>query len=70
MWEAAKKEEIDKRLKRRPNTNLKIIKKIRKFQLPIEFKKNKSNFVIKNNFKNKSVKKNVKKVLKNIFENA
>ena len=66
----AKKEEIDKRLKRRPNTNLKIIKKIRKFQLPIEFKKNKSNFVIKNNFKNKSVKKNAKKIIKKILLNA
>ena len=66
----AKKEEIDKRLKKRPNTNLKIIKKIRKFQLPIEFKKNRSNFVIKNNFKNNSIKKDVKKVLEKILLNA
>ena len=66
----AEKKEINKRLKKRSNFNLKIVKKLRKLQLPLEVKKKKSNFIIKNNFKNKSVKKNVKKVLKNIFENA
>jgi len=63
----AKKKEINKRLKKRPNINLKIIKKFKKHQLPIEFKKQQSDFVIKNNFKNNSIKKNVKKVLEKIL---
>jgi len=66
----AKKKEINKRLKKRPNTNIKIIERIKKFQLPIEFKKNKSNFIIKNNFRDNSVKKNVKKIMKKILSNA
>ena len=63
----AKKKEIDKRLKKKPNFNSKIIKKFKKFQLPVEFKKKKSDFVIKNNFKNNSIKKNVKKILGKIL---
>ena len=63
----AKKKEINKRLKKRPNINLKIIKKFKKNQLPIEFKKQQSDFVIKNNFKNNSIKENVKQVLKKIL---
>ena len=66
----AKKKEIIKRLKKRPNINLKIIKKIKKFQLPIELKKKRSDFIIKNNFRNNSIKKNVKKVMEKILLNA
>ena len=66
----AEKKEINKRLKKRSNFNLKIAKKFKKLQLPIELKKKKSDFIIKNNFKNKSVKKNVKKVIKKILLNA
>ena len=66
----AKKKEIKKRLKKRSNFNAKIAKKFKKLQLPIELKKKKSDFIIKNNFKNKSVKKNVKKVIKKILLNA
>ena len=63
----AKKKEINKRLKRKSNFNLKILKKFKKLQLPIEFKKQQSDFVIKNNFKNNSIKKNVRKVLEKIL---
>ena len=66
----AKKKEIKKRLKKRSNFNVKIAKKFKKLQLSIEMKKKKSDFIIKNNFKNKSVKKNVKKVIKKILLNA
>ena len=59
----AKKKEINKRLKKK-NLNSRILKKFKRFQLPVEFKKKKSNFVIKNDFKKDSIKKNVK-VLKN-----
>ena len=66
----AKKKEINKRLKKRPNINSKIVEKFKKLQLPVEFKKQKSDFIIKNNFRNNSIKKNVKKVLEKILLNA
>ena len=63
----AKKKEINKNLKKRANFNDKIFEKLRKLQLPVERKKEKSNFVIKNNFKHNSTKKNVKKILEKIL---
>ena len=63
----AKKKDIKKRLKKRHKISVKILKK---FQLPIEIKKKQSNFIIKNNFNNNSVKKNVKIVIKKILLNA
>ncbi len=62
----AKKKEINKRLKKRINSNSKILKK---FQLPLEIKKKKADFIIKNNFNNNSVKKDVKKIIKKILFN-
>jgi len=65
----AKKKDVIKRLKKRSNYNVKLIKKLEKLQLPLETKKKKSNFIIKNNFKSLSLKKSVKilknKILKN-----
>ena len=55
----AKKEKINEILKKRKNYNLKVIKLFKKLQLSLNHKKKKSNFVIVNNFKSKSVKKNV-----------
>ena len=66
----AKKKEINKRLKKRSNINLKIVKKFKRLQLPLEFKKKQSNFIIKNNFRNNFIKKNVKKIFKKILLNA
>ena len=63
----AKKKEINKRLKKRPNFNTKIFNKLKKLQLPLELKKRKSDFIVKNNFKSNSIKKNVKYVLKDIL---
>ena len=63
----AKKKEIIKRLEKRPNFDLKIYNRLRKLQLPLEVKKKKSNFVIKNNFKSNYVKKNVKNILRQII---
>ena len=62
----AKKKEIIKNLKKRKNYNLRTIKILKKFQLPLDYKKKKSNFVIKNNFKIQPIKKSVK-LLKKIF---
>ena len=66
----AKKKEINKRLKKKLNINPKIIEKFKKLQLPVELKKQQSDFIIKNNFRNNSIKKNVKKVLEKILLNA
>ena len=63
----AKKKEINKRLKKRYNISTKILKI---FQLPVEIKKKKADFIIKNNFRNNFIKKNVKKVKKKILLNA
>jgi len=65
----SKKKEINKRLKKRYKSNLKIIKRFEKVQLPVEFKRKKSNFIIKNNFKKNKAKKNAKNILK-YFLNA
>ena len=60
----AEKKKITKRLKIRPNFSLKIFTILKKLQLPLEIKKKKSNFIIKNNFKPNYVKKNVNNILK------
>ena len=66
----AKKKEINKRLKKKHNKNLKIVEKFKKLQLPVEFKKKHSDFTIKNNFRNNFAKKNVKNILEKILLNA
>ena len=63
----ANKNEINKRLKKRKNINMKLVKKLKKLQLPVETKKKKANFIIKNNFNNNFVKKSVKNILNNIL---
>ena len=63
----AKKSQIYKRLRRRKNFNLKLFKSFKKIQLPVEYKKKKSQFILKNNFTNKFVKKGVKIILKKIL---
>ena len=59
--------EILKRLRKRKNFNPDLLKKFKNIQLPLSFKKKKSQFVIKNNFTNKNVKINIRKILKNIL---
>jgi len=65
----AKKKDIEKKLVKRKNYNKKIIKKLRKLQLPLEIKKKNSNFIIKNNFKSLSIKKSVKIIRNKILKN-
>ena len=60
------KKEILKRLKKRDNFNYKLYNKFKKIQLPLNYKKKKSHYIIKNNFTKKSVIKNIKTILKNI----
>ena len=63
----AKKSQINNKLKRRLKFNIKILKKFKEIQLPIQVKKRKSNFIIKNNFKNVSLLKSVNILKKTIL---
>ena len=59
--------EVKKRLKKRKNYNITLINQFKKIQLPIEKKKKKSDFIIKNDFKMRTVKKYVKNILNNVL---
>ena len=63
----SKKVEIEKRLKKRQNYNYKLINKFKKIQFSPAYKRRKSNFIIKNNFKKKSVNTSIKKILNEIL---
>ena len=62
------KKEILKRLKKREGFNTKLFKKFKNIQLPLDYKKNKANFIIKNDFTKKTVKKSIKLILKTIIK--
>ena len=61
------KSEILIRLKKRKNFNMKIFNSFRKMQLPLDLKKKKSQFIIKNDFKKNSVKVRVGEIIKNLI---
>ena len=63
----SKKKDIEKRLKKRRGFNPKLINKFQNIQFPVEYKKKKSHFIIKNNFKKKSVKVSIEKILNKIL---
>ena len=63
----SKKLDIFKKLKKRKNFNLKLLKIFKNIQFSLDYKKKKSHFVIKNNFTNKSVNESIKKILKDIL---
>jgi dephospho-CoA kinase len=62
----SKKSEIYKRLKKRKNFNLILLKKFKEIQLPLEYKKKKAHFILKNNFTNDALRKNINIMLKKI----
>ena len=63
----SKKTDILRRLRKRKNYNPRLLNKFQDIQLPLNYKKKKSQYVIKNDFTNKSVKKSIKKILKEIL---
>ena len=63
----SKKAEVEKRLKKRLNFNRKLINKFKKIQFSSSYKKRKSNFIIKNNFKKNSLNKSINKILDKIL---
>ena len=62
----SKRSEILKRLKKRTNYNYKLLSKFKKIQLSLDYKKKKSQFIIKNNFTNKYIKSDIKKIINKI----
>ena len=58
--------EVKKRLKKRKNYNIILMNQFKKIQLPIEIKKKKSDFIIKNDFTKKSVKRAIRNILDKI----
>tara|TARA_X000000368_G_scaffold413129_1_gene400673 strand:- start:1408 stop:1983 length:576 start_codon:yes stop_codon:yes gene_type:complete len=62
------KKEILKRLKKRKNFNQKLYSKFRGIQLSLDYKKKKSNFIIKNNFRKTGVKKYVNYIIRQIIK--
>ena len=66
VYVQSKKSDILKNLKKRKNFNKKLLKKFKAIQLPLNYKKKKSNFIVKNNFTKKSVNDGIKNILKEI----
>ncbi len=66
VYVQSKKADILKNLSKRKNYNPRILKKFKKIQLPLAYKKKISSFVIINKFTEKSVKHSVKNILKTI----
>ena len=63
----ANKKKIFKKLKKRKNFNVKLFSVFKKIQLPLAYKKQKSNFIIKNNFTKKGIKRDINKILNKIL---
>ena len=63
----SKRKDIQKKIKKRSNFNIKILNIFRKIQLKPSLKKKKSHFVIKNTFTKKPVRIEIKKILNKIL---
>jgi len=59
----SKKFNILKRLNKRKGFNQKVFQKLKKMQLPLDYKKRKSHYVINNNDNKSSARKRVKDIL-------
>ncbi len=62
----SRKEDIEKRIKKRSNFNRSLFNKFKKIQFNKNYKKKKSDFIIKNDFTKKSVKKEIRNILDKI----
>ena len=63
----AKKRDILTRLNKRKSFDRKIFKKLKEIELPLDYKKRKSRFIIKNYYTKKYIRKSVKNILKKIL---
>ena len=66
VYVQTKKSDVLKKLKMRKNFNKKLMNHFNKIQLPLDYKKKKSQFIIKNDFKKKTVLKYIKNILQEI----
>ena len=64
----SKNSDIQKRLKKRKNFDKNIYLKFKNIQLPLDYKKKKSDFIIKNNYSKKSVKQDIKTILNKLLK--
>tara|TARA_B100000900_G_scaffold411540_1_gene431415 strand:- start:1461 stop:2030 length:570 start_codon:yes stop_codon:yes gene_type:complete len=63
----SKKKDVEKRLKNRQNFNRKLFNRFKKIQFSSSYKKKKSHFIIKNDFKKQSVKNEIINILNTIL---
>ena len=63
----SKNSEIYKRLVKRKNFNKKLFNMFKKIQLPTNYKKKKSHFIIKNDFTKRTIRNNIKNILRKIY---
>ena len=63
----SKQSDILKRLKKRKNFNQKLLKKFKSIQYSTNYKKKKSDYIIKNNFTKKSINDGIRNILKEII---
>ena len=63
----SKKSDIIKKLKKRSNFNTKLYSELKKIQFTSVYKKKRSNFIIKNNFKKETIKREVKRILAKVL---
>jgi len=63
----SKKKDIEKRLLKRQKFNRKLYNKFKKIQFSSSYKKRKSHFIIKNDFKKKTVRNEIKKIIGTIL---
>ena len=62
----SKEKDILKRLKKRKNYNQKLLNKFKNIQLPLDYKKKKSQFIIKNTFTKKKINNDINNILKKL----
>jgi len=63
----SKKKDIQKRLINRKNFNRKLFERFKRIQFSSGYKKRKSHFIIKNDFKKQSVKNGIKNILNTVL---
>ncbi len=66
VYVQSRRADVLKRLKKRSNFNLKLFNKFKSIQLPLDYKKKKSQFIIINNFTKRSVKNSINKIIKKL----
>ena len=66
IYVQSKKSEVLKRLNKRKNFNKKLFMIFKNIQLPLDYKRKKSQFIIKNNFTKKNIIKKIDYILDSI----